>query len=384
MTGNQLIIVQPWFTARGHPAQSLLNTARVLGKRSDVCYLISRQPHRTEFAPIIEELAEYGDIHQFRVPNYALTVGTVLSFWKLARIARQYKDTVDVFFMDSHLLTLAAGHPFFASIGRKVRLIMAIGLVGPESVVAKPWRRAMIERWLQSGDAKLFLRTNELTEAWRSAFPAVDGRRIETLPSLEIPEANELLSVHGPEGPTRFGILGQVRPGKGIDWLVPMFRKHPELGELRVSGTFFNDRHRAMLSELVGFPGFEDRYVPDEELLPRAASVDYLLTLYDSWDHRMEAATFYVAARAGRPVICYDQGWCGRMVREFGCGIALPGLKRPDAEVFRALPHRDSTEYRELVRGMEQFRQAHSGETWRAEFLRKLADGTTMPSDFKT
>jgi hypothetical protein len=86
----------------------------------------------------------------------------------------------------------------------------------------------------------------------------------------------------------------------------------------------------------------------------------------------MEAATVYIAARVGRPVIVYDEGWCGRMVREYGCGIAVPRSLRPGIEFFRALPHREDGTYQTLVAGMARFRAAHSGDARRAEFMRKV------------
>ena len=37
----QLLIVQPWFGAPGHPAQSLINTARAIGRSEAISYLVA-------------------------------------------------------------------------------------------------------------------------------------------------------------------------------------------------------------------------------------------------------------------------------------------------------------------------------------------------------
>jgi glycosyltransferase involved in cell wall biosynthesis len=219
-------------------------------------------------------------------------------------------------------------------------------------------------------EVRLFLRTEELAASWRAFLPEV-AAHIGVLPSLELFETT---APSGPEPASRvrFGVFGQLRPGKSLEWLVPLFRQHPEAGVLNVAGTFNTAAHRESLSVLKGFDGFVDRYLAEEELLARAAGQDYFLVLYDQWDARMEAANIFLAARAGRPVIVYDAGWCGRMVRDFGCGIAVAPGVRPTHEWFRALPRPGDERYAALLAGMEAFRVAHSGPAIRRRFLDAL------------
>jgi hypothetical protein len=375
MTPISLIIVEPWFTLAGHPAQSLLNTARVLGRRDDTLYLIAHEPNRTELEPVQKKLIEYGAVRRFAVPRAAPRASTLLAVWSLARIVGRQKQPVDVFFLDAHLLVLAMATRIAMAIAPRIRSVSTLQLFGPETIVTRRGRRALVQRWLRMRGTRLFLRTEELTDAWRNAFSGVTAERIETLPSLEIPGGTDPVAV-ARAGPTRFGVLGQVRTGKGLDWLVPMFRSNPELGRLEVVGPFFSPQQRSVLEPLLhGFDGFVEGFMAEEDLITRAAALDYLLTLYDSWDHRLEAATFYLAARAGRPVVCYQQGWCGRMVREFGCGIALPAARRPDLQAFQQLPGRESEAYKGLLEGMTRFRLAHSGSARRSEFLRRITLG---------
>jgi glycosyltransferase involved in cell wall biosynthesis len=368
----RLIIVEPWFTAVGHPAQSVLNTARVLGMQEHVSYLISREARRADLEPFIRQLAALGSVFQFHVPRASLMVGTLLSVAALIRIARREQCNLDLFFLDASLPMLATLWPLLRVLAPGVRSVATLELAGPELCVSRRWSRLLVGRFLRSRSTRMFLRTEELAAAWRAAFAVDDQSRIDTLPSLEIPDAEESQPVATPEGPLRFGVLGQMRPGKGIEWLVPLFRAQPQLGDLQIAGSFYNEECRAQLSVLQGYSGFRNVFIPEAELLPLARSFDYILTMYDKWDHRFEAATFYLAARVQRPVICYDQGWCGRMMTEFGCGIGVAPGTRPGAEFFQSLPARNSSAYQRLIEGMKRFRTAHSGENVREEFMRKL------------
>jgi hypothetical protein len=370
------VIAEPWFTLRGHPAQSLLNTARTLGRRDDVVYVISHDPARTDLLPINQELQKYGTVCQFPAAGSA-AVSTVRALRLAGRIARGQKRPVSVFFLDAHLLALAIATPLLGLLLRGVGGLCALGLVGPEAIAGSgSWRNAVLRRWLERAQVRLYLRTDELATAWRDAFSGASGH-IGTLPSLEIPPG-ESVPVSMPTGPTKFGVIGQIRVGKGLEWLVPLFSAHPGLGELRISGNFFNATQRESLPMVAQFAGFAERFLRDEELVPTAAAVDYLLVLYDVWDPRLEAATFFLAARAGRPVICYDSGWCGRMIAEYGCGIAVRTGTRPDAAFFSGLPARGSPEYGRWLQGSNRFRLAHAAETQRGEFLRKVTSGTSQ------
>ena len=74
-----LLIVQPWFTAKGHPAQSLMNTASVIGFNDGVSYLVSRQLFSGCFLEIEEKISKYGKIETFSVLNSSIRNNTILS-----------------------------------------------------------------------------------------------------------------------------------------------------------------------------------------------------------------------------------------------------------------------------------------------------------------
>jgi hypothetical protein len=374
----RLIIAQPWFAARGHPAQSLLNTARILGPSPDILYVVVTGWGDDHLQPIIQELAAFGTVRTLTASS-STAMSTARCLLEAVRVARGQRTT-RIFFMDAHVLALAACDLVLRRLGARRAPLSVLALFAPEQLAGKWWQQALLRRWLSAPGVRLFLRTEELASAWRQVLTDVPREGIDTLPSLEIPEGEGRRSdPAGTSGGRRFGVIGQVRTGKGLEWLVPLFESNPDVGELRIEGAFFNEAQRQCLPMVASYSGFREGYIPDGELVERVAGLDYVLALYDQWDDRLEAATFYLAARAGRPVICYDAGWCGRMIREFGSGVGVrPGL-RPGAEFFRALPAAGAPAYDALMAGVERFRLAHSGAARRATFLSKLLTAPVPP-----
>jgi hypothetical protein len=119
-------------------------------------------------------------------------------------------------------------------------------------------------------------------------------------------------------------------------------------------------------------PAFEERYLEDEALLQLTAAQDYILVFYDHWDSRMESAVLYLAMRANRPVLAYADGWCGRMVRQFRCGITVVNGTLNCAKFFPTLPLPGSQGYGELLEGVGRFRAAHSGRALLPPFLERV------------
>ncbi len=368
------LIVQPWFTAIGHPAQSTLNTARALGARADLGYLIS-DPRGGPFEPIARELSGYGRVLRFGAPRGSLRIGTVLGIAALLRHRRDAAGVKSLLFADAYLVAVAALWPLASLLLPSVRALGVVHLQGPEHLASKPARRRLLSRFFGVPGRRLFLRTEELARAWRAAFPEIPSGRIDTLPTLEIPEAAEPQPPSRRDGRARFGALGQVRPGKSLEWLVPLFCASPELGTLRVAGTFTSAAHRRRLGVLRGYANFDDRFLDEREMLAIAAEQDYLVALYEDWDPRMEMATLFLAARAGRPVIVYNAGWAGRMVREHGCGVAAAPSPRPGADFFRSLPRPGDSAYEALLAGVRRFRAAHCGPVSRDLFIAKIGLG---------
>ncbi len=370
MRAINTLVVQPWFTAIGHPAQSTLNLARALGRRDDFAYLVSN-PAGGTFEQMCVELERCAAVRRFSVPNDSLRLCTLLSLPALARWARRLPELERVLFLDANLAVVAAMWPIFFPRLHLIHSASIVYLGGPERICSNALVRLTVSRFLASALKRLYLRTEELADAWRLAFPEIPHNRIDTLPSLEIPEPR-FAPRRVPDGTLRIGLIGQIRPGKSIEWLIPMFELNPELGMLTIAGTFTNAAHRSQLRVLDRHKAFENRYLTEAEMISAAGNQDYLVALYDDWDTRMEAATVFLAARVGRPVIVYDEGWPGRIVREFGCGVAISRTPRPDEKFFASLPRPGNATYEAYLVGAERFCQSHGGAQSRDAFLAKL------------
>jgi len=372
---KNILIIQPWFTAKGHPAQSLLNTARALEPSKNVRYLISLEAGKEPFVKMSQELSEFATLKTFHVNSSSLQEGTWKSFIHLFRSRKALKDTT-ILFLDGHLVVFALCWLFlrFWICPKRIGLLY---LKGPERIHGY-WLTKKLTSWLLGlNEFVLYLRTEELEKDWKSFFSNADERHIRTIPSLELSvgDFSKLQSGEIHSKQPSFAVIGQIRKGKGLDWLVPLFQKNPKLGKLTVAGTFYNAEEEKTLPQLEGFEGFRNEFLSESEMLSCAIEQDYLIMLYDDWDARMESAILYLAAKVRRPVIAYNRGWCGRKVAMFGCGVLLPDHCNVDFEsVLSLLPKHGSKEYTELLEGVDRFVQAHSGEVAKTEFLRALLE----------
>jgi glycosyltransferase involved in cell wall biosynthesis len=368
----RLVIVQPWFCAPGHPAQSLLNTARAIRSAISATYIVgwcSKGPQPA--ASALQRLKQIAPVHVFTTWSVSVREGTIRALLALRGLLRNSEPVDHLMFFDGQLVLLALFWPVIAR-GVEVRRVSIIYLKGPERIGHYWLVRRVVVRFLAREDTILFLRTEELASAWREAFESIPAGQIRYLPSLEILDDVETPAPVPRPGPIRFGILGQIREGKGIDWLVPAFGADPELGCLTVAGPFANARAWEALKCLEGLDGLDARYLSQQSLLQAARAQDYLLLLYQPWDDRMESAALYLAASACRPVVTYSRGWCGRMVKDYGCGIGVSGSQQEILDALRQLPRPGTARYQSLLDGVASFRQANSASALLPEFMDAL------------
>lgn len=365
--GARFWLVEPWFAAPGHPAQTLRSTADALSGVPGLTCLVPRGAPRLD--SVIASIAAHATVARYRTPSQWLPLSTVFGLLALRDQIR--RDDV-VLFLDAHLVALAS---LWGLLGPRIapRRVGVLYLGGPERIAGNAPAMAAVRRFVERPFVRLLLRTEELAEAWAAALPPAVRGNVGTLPTLEIPTAEERVPLRPPGGPSRFLVVGQIRTGKGLERLVPLFRSRPDLGTLTVAGAFASDAMRAALPELKGFAGLREGYLAEADLLAKVADHDYLLMLYEGWDHRMEAATLFLAARVGRPVVAFDAGWCGRMLRTYGCGVPIPiGVAELGAAI-QALPAPGSPEYAAMIGGMARFRDAHLPDRLRPRFLATMS-----------
>jgi len=367
----KLLIIEPWFSAIGHPAQSLINMASAIGKDERVDYLVSDNTEAGFCPESIERLKAWGTVETFVVTTPtgpSNTIRALLWLWRMRLGERQYQR---IFFFDESIIALALFWPLF-SLWISVERFGVLHLFGPRLGGRKWFERFVIGRFLKRPEVRLYLRTEELAQAWCETFKTVARGQIGHLPSLEIPDEMPQQLVKRNTDIVAFGIIGQIRIGKGIEWLVPIFQNNSTLGKLTVAGEFNKPQTREQLSILKGFDGFINCFMSERDMLDLAAGQDYLLMLYDMWDKRMESAVLYLAARVNRPVIVYGDSWCGRMVKEFGCGVVAPDDREGTVDLLWRIPRPESAEYAGLLKGMAEFRQAHSVKSLRGRVIHEL------------
>lgn len=372
----QLIIIQPWFTGKGHPAQSLINTASAIGNDGRIDYLVSFDRNSTQCHTSMERLVSFGRVFKFNVNTQTGKSNTIRALISLVRLRLSGHRYQRIFFFDATLPVLALLWLAFSWLVG-VQKLSVLHLQGPE-VIGGGWLgRYFVKCFLKHSSIRLYLRTEELAQAWMAEYTG----EIRYLPSLEIPTENDKHSEQCSESngtqniKVRFGIIGQIRPGKGIDKLVPIFQNNPSIGILTVAGTFFDDESRTRLSVLEKFEGFINRFLSEVELIQLSAEQDYLLMLYDEgWDPRLESAVLYLAARVNRPVVVYDKGWSGRKVREFGCGLLATENVDNLAKILKEAPHPGDDAYSKLLEGVAKFKMAHSAASLRGKVVRELVE----------
>lgn len=366
-----LIIVQPWFVAIGHPAQSLLNTAKIIGYSKDIKYLVSHEAKNSVLSEVINDLKNYGEVIGYGVKSQSLSEGTFKAVLQLKRLCSKKPSVDKVFFFDADLILLSIVWGIFFPHKSSPQL-SAIYLHGPEAIQSCRFYAFILKRFLLRANVTIFFRTKELLDAWKKCYP---NANFACLPSMEIPADEVIASIDQQKSSRlRFGILGQVREGKGIEWMVPLFEENEELGDLTVAGTFASDEQRKNLRFLNQYKGFINKYLTEQELLQQAALQDYLLMLYDKWDTRLEGAVMYLAARVNKPVIVYNEGWCGRMVTTYNNGLAISKGDSNFLEFVQSLPKPSTEEYKVLLRGVEAFKSHHTGRKVRDAFLKAIVN----------
>lgn len=367
----RLLIIEPWFSAFGHPAQSLINMASAIGRDECVEYLVSSNGESVYFRDSIEQLRAWGKVESYDVKTSVGASNTIRALLALLRMRLNGRQYQRIFFFDGSLLVLAIFWPLLSP-WLKVERLGVLHLFGPRLGSRNWFLHFVIGRFLNRREVRLYLRTEEMAQAWRDACGLIISGLISHLPSLEIPDDEPRQYVTRNSNIPGFGIIGQIRIGKGIEWLVPAFQNNTALGKLTVAGEFNMPKTREQLSVLHGFDGFVNCFMTERDLLERAAEQDYLLMLYDIWDKRMESAVLYLAARVNRPVVVYGDSWCGRMVREYGCGAVAPASREATLDLLSKLPRPGSAAYAELLKGMGAFRQAHSVKSLRGRVVQEL------------
>lgn len=92
----RLLIIEPWFGAIGHPAQSLINMASAIGKDERVEYLVSMNSDSEHCLNSMQRLKTWGNVHGFSVRLRAVlfrSIGCsseIFEYWQVRCTSQAY------------------------------------------------------------------------------------------------------------------------------------------------------------------------------------------------------------------------------------------------------------------------------------------------------
>ena len=154
-----IVIAQPWFSANGHPAQSLINLAKIIGRQSNIIYLVSDMLGNKPIEKAKNEIKKLGEVQSFVVNSPSVREGTLKVLNALKKLL-VLKPTINtVFFLDAHLVLLSLLWPFFCS--KNIKKLGVVYLLGPEKIARYFFIKHLIGHFLKRKEVLLFLRTNE-------------------------------------------------------------------------------------------------------------------------------------------------------------------------------------------------------------------------------
>jgi hypothetical protein len=388
------LIIQPWFFADGHPAQSLVRTVKAISPylRPKVLVFIpnSCSCHKLKsFSSSVNAVNVDLNKPYFERVLTQLGAGT---FYSIAYIKKYTKigKNINIFFLDSNLYILSLSIYFHGlQSNSKIVRLGNLCLVGPEYYQRNPvhsftrWR--LVKQLFKLNYFHLYLRTEELADAWKNALPAF-SEKIDYLPSLELQgsayrseDSSSKKSISISESGLNFLVAGKIRPQKSVYELVSVFSKYSSIGTLNICGKISEHNLRIKIGEMVKIRNLKnikitDQFLSEEEIRDFFSASHYNLMLYKDWDMRMESAMLYESMKYLCPVVVYVGGWLENKVKKYGLGWSIPRTvdEQLISQYLGKLPSPFSKDYLEVL---ENLRKAHDKLASQAivqEFLYKL------------
>lgn len=356
---SRLVIAQPWFTAPGHPAQSLLRTYGSIKARVSTGVIISK-PYRYKGSAYLDSIAaDCKAVPVFSDRFLSCFVGELgAGTWSIAHfLKRTYPDSgcQKILFLDANLYVLSASLVFPPI--QKAE-IYALCMVSPgfyqRNLLDRLTKWPLVRKLFRVENFRLLLRTQQLVRAWHEAIPQYKDR-IGYLPSLELANsefhgAKRVTSLDSSGRPRVFLVSGQIRPQKNVIQLMQLFSSNKSLGRLLVAGKVVSKKLRAKLNEFsCRNIRLVDSYLTGSEMSSLFESSDYNLMLYSDWDDNMESAMLYEALRHGCPTISFRGGWLGTIVETERLGWTVPAGQRDGLKQFLGkVPAPGTHAYREV------------------------------------
>jgi len=358
-----VLLLQPWLSAEGHPAQSTLSIARTLSQYIPFELMTFRVREGDHADDVINQLRNFAPLHDFvsveSVDSFSsIGAGSSLLLEEALSRSREIGKSCIAVFLDASIQHLAR-FSFFQNL-RPLYRIGLIELHGPEEFdkckitnVREVARYSYLRRFLMRDNVILGVRTDELRQAWCMSG-LIKEKRCRVVPNLEVASYSPYYKDINTDNPPversnlAFSIVGQIRDTKNINRIVQIFNQNTNLGFLHISGFL---RMKDFPEGIEPHNAFEKpriicdfRMLSEKEMINTLKRSHYSLMLYCDIDTRMESSMLYTSVAAGVPVIACNRGWLARMVGNNGLGylvdpydssailnrlrnVALPGTK---------------------------------------------------------
>jgi hypothetical protein len=375
--GFKVYLVQPWFAALGHPAQSTVYTCGALRRMISVD-VIAYLPHHVRYGDTFQMLAKSCNAKIVTALTAASSSKTLLIEGTLAcmRWLAKQRDIRNsyVFFLDASPYALLLALWLFPCSPLQLSILL---LVGPERYRDGHFgfiKWSLVRRLLLKTSTRLLLRTPHLAARWKKALPAASSK-IDHVASIECAgrPAPVLRNVRNGNRPPMFVVTGQIRAEKSICMLAEMFGANPNMGSLHLVGHFVAPELRQQLAGRWPNVLVKDEYIEERDLGELLSTATYNLMLYRPWDHDMESAMLFQSAYYQCPVVCFAGGWLESVVSENKLGVVAQAHDAKSVQsALRALPPESSQAYCAITRDLYEFTLRMQSDANVAEAVSKI------------
>jgi glycosyltransferase involved in cell wall biosynthesis len=376
---KKLLLVQPWFSAPGHPAHYTLLITRALKSYIPITVLayVSNDDPAEEW--YLRELTETVDVEIVRGRKTGLHSGTWKLYQHLFSLLKRKPEISWILFLDASMYTLTIGlllRPLF-----EYHRVMAIELMAPEAhrsnFLKGSIKRLLLQLTTRYRKLRVAFRTPELAASWRQSGLIAPGACLE-LPTLELANIEAPIKKHAitHRDNLTFVVAGQLFYRKNLERIVPLFRNQLVPGKLLLVGPVQEGMVSGRILTLAAESEhivFNPQFLSEPELNQFVGKAHYNLMLYVDWDERMESAMLFASIRVGTPIIGRRSGWLERMITEYELGYVIDPYDVDEICTCLsncALP--GSPDYLKFERGIHRMLADHRQEIVVPRFLSTL------------
>jgi glycosyltransferase involved in cell wall biosynthesis len=376
------LLLQPWFSAPGHPAQSLIRTYRAIYDyiQPEVIVYKSHTDHHTQ---ILEEYiyeSNASTITDWRLQKVfkdLLAAGTVAL---VIYISKHYNNpqNLSIFFLDSNLYILS----FILSLYPiKPQRLNVLCMVAPDFYQRNKFSSLtkwfLVKKLFSLPFFYLYLRTPELAKAWQEELPEY-ADKIQYLPSLELygSKFHHTSKISNACQIKKFVVAGQIRPQKSVDILFTLFDNcQLNIGYLKIAGKIVDSALSHKLSQKKSCNvTIIDQFLSEDQMKDILSDCHYNLMLYtDDWDNRMESSMLFESMKYGCPIIAFEGGWLGNTVQKEKIGWTIRREQIGElSNILANLPHPATDEYQAILDNLNRSHNIWSSAEMVHIFLNKL------------